>query len=145
VFWLWAGFIGAVLLRGAMIAAGARAVAEFHGIWYFFGIFLILTGFRMLFLKADPKDPNQNIVVRLARRWLPITTSYHGEHFLVRAGSPASPTALRDLQPDARRGNQNARDDQDQGPAQRVPVNGSRQKHPQETQSAERRREAEPR
>ena len=87
LFW---GILGAVVMRGVMIAVGARLVAEFHWVLYLFGVFLIFTAFRMLFLETGHKDPNQNALVRLARRWFPITARYHGEHFIVRAGTRAS-------------------------------------------------------
>ncbi len=87
LFW---GILGAIVMRGVMIAVGAKLVAEFHWVLYIFGVFLILTALKMLFLKTGHKDPNRNPVVRLARRLFPITARYHGEHFLVRAGTPAS-------------------------------------------------------
>jgi tellurite resistance protein TerC len=87
LFW---GILGAVVMRGAMIAIGATLVAEFHWVLYLFGVFLIVTAVRMLFLKGEHKDPNQNLVVRLARRWFPVTARFHGEHFFVRAGTRAS-------------------------------------------------------
>ena len=55
-------------MRGAMIGVGAQLIAEFHWILYVFGVFLILTAMKMLFLKTDHTDPNKNIVVRLTRR-----------------------------------------------------------------------------
>ena len=87
LFW---GILGALLMRGAMIALGATLIAEFHWILYVFGVFLIATGLKMLVLKTDHADPNQNIIVRLTRRFFPITSRFHGEHFAVRAGAPAS-------------------------------------------------------
>jgi len=87
LFW---GILGALVMRGVMIATGARLIAEFHWILYVFGVFLILTGVKMLVLRSNHADPGKNIVVRLVRRWLPVTEHYHGEHFLVRAGSAAS-------------------------------------------------------
>ncbi len=73
-----------------MIGAGAKLIARFHWILYFFAVFLILTALKMLFLKTDHTDPNRNIVVRLTRRLFPVTARLHGEHFVVRAGAPAS-------------------------------------------------------
>ena len=87
LFW---GILGALVMRGAMIALGATLIAEFHWILYVFGVFLILTGIKMLVLKTNQSDPNQNIIVRLTRRFFPITSRYHGQHFVVRAGAPAS-------------------------------------------------------
>ncbi len=87
LFW---GILGAVVMRGVMIAVGVKLVAEFHWVLYVFGVFLILTALKMLFLKTGHKDPNRNPLVRLARRLFPITARYHGEHFIVRAGTRAS-------------------------------------------------------
>ena len=84
------GHLGALAMRGAMIAVGARLIAEFHWILYLFGALLVATGVKMLLIKSQPSDPGQNAIVRLVRRWLPVTTRFHGEHFVVRAGSPAS-------------------------------------------------------
>ena len=87
LFW---GVLGALIMRAVMILIGATLIARFHWILYVFGAFLILTAIKMFFLKSDNTDPNQNIVVRLTRRLFPVTSRYHGEHFLVRAGSTAS-------------------------------------------------------
>jgi tellurite resistance protein TerC len=87
LFW---GILGALAMRGAMIALGATLIAEFHWILYVFGVFLVVTGIKMLILKTDHTDPNQNIIVRLTRRFFPITARFHGQHFVVRAGASAS-------------------------------------------------------
>ena len=87
LFW---GILGALLLRGAMIAVGAKMIQEFAWIIYVFGGFLILTGVKMLLLKEGETDPNRNLVVRATRRLFPITERFHGEHFFVRAGTDAS-------------------------------------------------------
>ena len=87
LFW---GILGALVMRGAMIAIGAKLVAEFHWVLYIFGGFLIFTAIKMLVLKADHGTPNLNRVVRLTRRFFPVTARFHGEHFVVRAGAPAS-------------------------------------------------------
>lgn len=87
LFW---GILGALLMRGAMIALGAKLIAEYHWVLYIFAAFLIVTAIKMLFLKTEHTDPNKNIVVRLTRRLFPVTARFHGEHFIVRAGAPAS-------------------------------------------------------
>ena len=87
LFW---GILGALVLRGAMIALGAKLIAEFHWVLYLFAVFLIVTAIKMLFLKTEHNDPNKNVVVRLTRRLFPVTARFHGEHFIVRAGAPAS-------------------------------------------------------
>ena len=86
LFW---GILGALLLRGIMIGVGAIVVAEYHWVLYIFAAFLILTAIKMLFLKPSHTDPSDNFVVRLTRRFFPVTSRLHGEHFIVRAGSPA--------------------------------------------------------
>ena len=86
LFW---GIVGALLMRGVMIAVGAQLIQQFTWIIYVFGMFLIATGVKMLVLKAAHSDPNRNIVVRLTRRLIPITERFHGQHFFVRAGSAA--------------------------------------------------------
>jgi tellurite resistance protein TerC len=87
LFW---GILGALVMRGAMIGAGAVLIARFHWILYLFGAFLIYTAWGMLRFKVDSPEPQNNSVVRFARRFLPVTRHYHGQRFFVRAGSPAS-------------------------------------------------------
>jgi tellurite resistance protein TerC len=87
LFW---GILGALVMRGAMIAVGAKLVSDYHWVLYVFGVFLIITAVKMLLLKTDHSDPNRNVLVRWTRRFFPITSRFHGEHFVVRAGSPAS-------------------------------------------------------
>ena len=87
LFW---GILGALAMRGVMIALGAALIAAYHWVLYVFGAFLIITGIKMLTLKTDHTDPNQNIIVRVTRRVFPITSRFHGQHFAVRAGAPAS-------------------------------------------------------
>lgn len=87
LFW---GILGALVMRGAMIAVGAKLVAEFHWVLYIFGVFLIFTAIKMLVLKTDHGSPDLNLVVRLTRRLFPVTSRFHGQHFVVRAGAPAS-------------------------------------------------------
>ena len=87
LFW---GIIGALAMRAAMIAIGTVLISQFHWILYVFGAFLVVTAVKMFFLKTEQGDPGRNIVVRVTRRLLPVTALYHGEHFLIRAGSAAS-------------------------------------------------------
>lgn len=87
LFW---GIIGALLMRGAMIAVGAALIAKFAWIIYVFGGFLILTGVKMLLVKGHATDFQNSFAVRAIRRLFPITERYHGEKFFVRAGSDAS-------------------------------------------------------
>ena len=87
LFW---GILGALIMRGAMIGIGAKLIAEFHWILYLFGVMLILTAAKMLFIKEGHGDPGSNIVVRITRRLFPITDHFHSQKFIVRAGSSGS-------------------------------------------------------
>ena len=87
LFW---GILGALVMRGLMIAAGAALLARFAWIIYVFGGFLILTGVKMLLMREGSGDVTDSWVVRLVRRWIPITERFHGNRFLVRAGTPAA-------------------------------------------------------
>jgi tellurite resistance protein TerC len=87
LFW---GIIGALVMRGIMIAIGAALIAKFTWIIYVFGGFLILTGIKMLLIKSSSADFDNNILVRAVRRMFPVTERYHGQKFFVRAGSPES-------------------------------------------------------
>ena len=81
LFW---GIIGALLMRGAMIAAGAALIAKFHWIIYVFGAFLVFTGIRMAMQTEHAIEPESNPVVRFLRRLMPVTNHYHGQSFFVR-------------------------------------------------------------
>jgi tellurite resistance protein TerC len=86
LFW---GIVGALVMRGAMIAVGAAMLQQFGWIIYVFGGFLVVTGIKMLVIR-EHTDPHSSIVVRLTRRLFPITQRFHGQHFFVRAGSSAA-------------------------------------------------------
>lgn len=92
LFW---GILGALAMRGAMIGIGSALVHSFHWILYIFGGFLILTGLKMLLMKEKEEDPQNNFVVRLLRKRFPITKNFHGQHFLVKAGSAQSHEAAQ--------------------------------------------------
>jgi tellurite resistance protein TerC len=87
LFW---GIIGALVMRGAMIAVGTTLVVKFAWIVYVFGGFLILTGIKMLVMRDTPSDLKDNMVVRIIRRFVTVTDRYHGSRFFVRAGTPGS-------------------------------------------------------
>jgi tellurite resistance protein TerC len=93
LFW---GILGAVAMRGLMIAIGAQLVTQFAWILYVFGGILIVTAIRMWFFTAEDVDPGQNFIVRRVKRMFPVTDEYHGEQFFVRgaAGWMLTPLAL---------------------------------------------------
>jgi tellurite resistance protein TerC len=80
LFW---GIIGALVMRGAMIAAGAILINSFHWVIYVFGAFLVFTGIRMATHDESDIEPEANPILRLVRRMLPITHDYRGQEFFV--------------------------------------------------------------
>ena len=81
LFW---GIIGALVMRGAMIAAGALLINSFHWVIYVFGAFLVFTGIRMATHDEADIEPEANPILRLVRRVLPITHDYRGQEFFVK-------------------------------------------------------------
>ncbi len=78
------GILGALVMRGTMIALGVSLVQRFHWILYIFGAFLLITGVRMLVSHGEEIDLESNFVLRFCRRWMPVTPEYHGEKFIVK-------------------------------------------------------------
>lgn len=83
LFW---GILGALVMRGILIAAGVVLIARFHWILYVFGAFLVWAGVKMMFHKPEDVHPEKNPVFRWARKFLPVTKEYHGQRFFVREG-----------------------------------------------------------
>ena len=81
LFW---GILGALVLRAIFIGAGAALLARFHWIIYLFGAFLIVTGLKMALTRESAIEPEKNPVLRLLRRWIPVTDRFHGQNFFVR-------------------------------------------------------------
>jgi tellurite resistance protein TerC len=78
------GILGAIVLRGIMIAVGAILLARFHWIIYVFGGILVVTGIRMLLTRHKEIHPERNPVLRLTRRVLPIEPGYLEDRFTCR-------------------------------------------------------------
>lgn len=77
------GVLGAIVLRAIMILAGAWVVREFSWVLYIFGLFLVITGIRMLVMAEKTPDLENNPVLKFARRHLRISDGHHGEQFTV--------------------------------------------------------------
>src|SRR5215204_5812822 len=90
LFW---GIIGALLMRGAMIGAGAYLIKQFHWIIYVFGAFLVITGIRMATQDEHDIEPESNPVIRLVKRFIPVTNEYHGQNFFIREATGAGAKA----------------------------------------------------
>lgn len=80
LFW---GILGALAMRAIFIAAGVALIHRFHWIIYLFGAFLVITGIKMALAKDKEIHPERNPVLRLFRRWVPVTEQYEGERFFV--------------------------------------------------------------
>jgi tellurite resistance protein TerC len=91
LFW---GILGAVVLRGVMIAVGVALINRFDWVIYLFGAFLFYSAVRMLMLRHENVEPGDNLLVRLARRWIPVTDRFHGHQFLVRVDGKIMATPL---------------------------------------------------
>lgn len=89
------GILGALLMRGIVIAAGTMILREFHWVIYVFGAMLILTAIRMVAKQDDADiDIERNPLLRLARRILPVSEHFSGSNFFVREGNRLVATPL---------------------------------------------------
>src|SRR4051812_32228806 len=86
LFW---GILGALVMRGIMIGLGAYLIHRFDWILYIFGAFLVWTGYRMATQDERAIEPEANPVIRLVRRLVRVTGTYHGSSFFIR--EPAGP------------------------------------------------------
>ncbi len=78
------GIIGALVLRGIFIVVGIELIERFHWMVYVFGAVLIYTGYKMAFGGDEEIQPEHNPLVRLARRFIPITKRARGDHFFIK-------------------------------------------------------------
>lgn len=81
LFW---GIVGALILRGGFIAVGAELLDRYEWVVYIFGLFLIYTGIRMAMHRDAEVDPERNPVLRLTRRFVPMTEDFQDDNFFVR-------------------------------------------------------------
>jgi tellurite resistance protein TerC len=75
------GIVGALVMRGVMIFLGVALVERFDFILYFFGAFLLVSAWRMSFVKQEPKDFGGSWVMRCCSWAFPVTPVFHDEHF----------------------------------------------------------------
>ncbi len=93
------GIIAVIVLRGAMIAAGAALVEQFHWVLYIFAAFLIGTGIKMLFAGGGEMDVASNPVVRWISSHMRVTKELHGQKFIVRVPDAQSGKMVRAATP----------------------------------------------
>lgn len=91
LFW---GVLGAIAMRAVFIAAGIALITKFHWIIYLFGAFLVFTGVKMAISKKEELHPEKNPLIRLLRRFIPISGDYEGGKFLVRRNGIIMATPL---------------------------------------------------
>ena len=81
LFW---GILGALVMRGAFIGMGSVLIQKFNWILYIFGAFLVFTGVKMAVKQDEEFDAESSIVMKTARRFLRVTSQYHGQSFFTR-------------------------------------------------------------
>lgn len=92
LFW---GILGALITRGLFIVAGVSLIRRFHWIIYVFGALLILSGIKLMRQGDEEIHPERNPLLRIFRKWIPVTHDYVGEKFWVRQpGLYATPLVI---------------------------------------------------
>lgn len=91
---LFLGILGALIMRGVMIIGGVALVERFTWMIYVFGGFLILTAIKMLSSKTEHFDPEKNLLIRLAKRFYPVSKEYEGHSFFTRINGKRAITPL---------------------------------------------------
>ena len=81
LFW---GILGALITRGIFILAGVSLIQRFHWLTYVFGALLVYSGVKLLRQADQEIDPEKNPLLKMFRRWIPVTDDYVGEKFWVR-------------------------------------------------------------
>jgi tellurite resistance protein TerC len=82
LFW---GIFGAIVFRGVFIFVGAILIHRFHAILYGFGVLLIYSGIRIYFEDGGEQiEPEKNPILKLCKKYLPMTQNEHGSSFLVK-------------------------------------------------------------
>ena len=89
LFW---GVLGALVMRGIFIVVGVKLIQTFHWVIYLFGALLVYSGIRLVRQKGMTVDPEKNLVLRILRKFIPVTEDFEGDKFFVRrAGLYATP------------------------------------------------------
>lgn len=80
---LFLGILGALIMRVVFIGVGAVLLQKFHWVIYPFGALLVWTGIKLLIQRSSEVHPEKNFLVRLFKRFVPMTTDYRGTAFIV--------------------------------------------------------------
>lgn len=81
LFW---GIIGALVLRGVFILVGVTLIENFHWTIYILGVFLVITGVKMIVSQDKEVNPEKNPIIDLVNRFMKVTKTYEGDRFFVR-------------------------------------------------------------
>jgi tellurite resistance protein TerC len=90
---LFYGILGALLFRAIFIALGS-VLMQYHTVILVFGAFLIFTGLKMMFTPEKPLNPEENFLLKLFRKFIPVTQKLHGEKFFVKIDEQWAATPL---------------------------------------------------
>jgi tellurite resistance protein TerC len=90
---LFFGILGALVFRAVFIVLGS-ALLQFHWVVWVFGIFLVASGLKIMFAPEKGIDPEKNPIIRLFRRFVPVTSALHGQQFFVRLNGVLHATPL---------------------------------------------------
>ncbi|RQW87674.1 MAG: TerC family protein [Geobacter sp.] len=88
------GIIGALVMRAIFIFVGIELFDRFHWMIYLFGGLLIVTGIKMAFGGEEEIKPEKNLLVRLTRKFVPITKKLYGDKFFIRRNGAFAATPL---------------------------------------------------
>ncbi len=91
LFW---GILGALVMRIIFIFAGVQLIQNFHWIIYVFGAFLVYTGIKIPFEGEKELEPDKNPLVRLFKKFMPVTNTEHGDRFFVKINGKTFATPL---------------------------------------------------
>jgi tellurite resistance protein TerC len=91
---LFLGVLGALVFRGIFIALGAALLESFAWVLYVFAALLVVTGIQMLRHRNDHGDPTNSRVLRVFRRFVPMTDVFHGQKLVTRVGGALVATPL---------------------------------------------------
>lgn len=91
LFW---GIMGALVMRLIFILAGVALIHHFEWVVYVFGAFLVFTAYKLVFGQHKQQNPENNPVLKLFRKIIPVTADYEGDKFFIRRGGKLMATPL---------------------------------------------------
>lgn len=91
---LYYGIVGALIMRGVLIALGAALIVKFHWVILIFGAFLVFTGIKMAFHKEEKIEPDKNPIVKFFKKIIPVTAEYEKNKFFVKKSTGLLATPL---------------------------------------------------